>query len=465
VTLDLEGHRHVHFVGIGGVGMSALARVLLARGIAVSGSDRVANDQTEGLARAGARVHIGHRADLVEGADLVVITPAAAGAPDVAGAREKGIRVVRRAEILGAVTNTGRGIAVAGTHGKSTTSGLIGHMLVEAGLDPTVVVGGVVSNLGSNARVGGSDLVVVEADEFDSAFLELDPEIGVILSVEPEHLDYFETAERMEAAFGSFASRVRGLLVLCADDVPVSALARDSSAPVLTYGLDCGRWRAWEIEEERDLTRFRAGPERPGRAYTTALAGRHNVRNALAALAVADHLGVPADIASAALAAFRGVGRRSEIKGEEAGVLVMDDYGHHPTEIRKTLAAIRRRYRRPLRVLFQPHTYSRTRAFLAGFAHAFDDADCVYVLDIYAARETDTLGVSGEVLARAVAVRHPSVTYTGSMQSTLDRLLGDVHRGDLVVTMGAGDVHLLGPAILDRLRAAGERPAAAGRPT
>lgn len=452
MTFSLDGHRHVHFVGIGGIGMSALAKILLARGMTVSGSDQAEGAQTEALRALGARVAPGHGASAIEGADLVVITPAAGGAPDVRAARAAGIPVIRRAELLGAVMNPGRGVAVAGTHGKSTTSALIAHLAVEAGLDPTVVIGAVSTNLGSNARTGNGPLVVVEADEFDAAFLELFPAIGLILSAEPEHLDYFGTPTAMFAAFARFASQVGETLIIGADDVPVEEITAGARCEVLTCGIHAGEWRAGEIEERGGSTCFRAdlgdGPAR----YTMSLAGEHNVRNALAALLAARRLGIASDVAARALASFAGTGRRFQRIGEVDGVLVMDDYGHHPTEIRATLAAMQRRFDRRILLIFQPHTYSRTRAFLFDFVEAFAAADRVYLLDIYGARESDTLGVSSRDLVRAAAGRHQAVEYTGTSEETVRRVLHEAQPSDLVVTMGAGDVDRLGPVILSGLR-------------
>jgi UDP-N-acetylmuramate--alanine ligase len=452
VTVSLESHRHVHFVGIGGIGMSALAKILLARGMTVSGSDQSAGPQTEALQALGSRIQIGHHAGAIEGADLVIITPAADGAPDVAAAREAGIPIIRRAQLLGAIANPGRGIAVAGTHGKSTTSSLIAHILIEAGLDPTVVVGAIAANIGSNARLGTSPYVVVEADEFDAAFLELTPDVAVITSAEPEHLDYFGTADRMYEAFAQFAHQVRETLIICADDAPLDMITSGAECKVLTYGVESGEWRAWDIEEDNGTTFFRAGTGGTQREYSMALAGEHNVRNALAALVTSHELGIGADTVASALSHFAGIGRRFELVGDSDGVLVMDDYGHHPTEIRKTLAAMRRRFDRPILVIFQPHTYSRTRAFLSDFACAFEDASRVYVLDIYGGRERETLGISAVDLVRAASERHPDVVYTGTHEATLERVLQDVEPEDLVVTMGAGDVDRLGPAIVARIR-------------
>ena len=307
MTVSLDGHHHVHFVGVGGIGMSALAKILLARGMTVSGSDQLAGPQTEALELLGARISIGHDATAIEGADLVIITPAAGGAPDVTAARTAGVSIIRRAELLGAIANPGRGIAVAGTHGKSTTSALIAHIMIEAGLDPTAIVGAVAANIGSNARVGKSSYVVVEADEFDAAFLELQPEVGVITSAEPEHLDYFGTSERMFAAFAQFACQVKETLIICSDDAPVDSITRGATCRVVTYGLAGGDWRARQIDDRGGSTVFKAGRNGDERDYVMHLAGEHNVRNAVAALATADALGVPADTAVRALATFAGV--------------------------------------------------------------------------------------------------------------------------------------------------------------
>lgn len=448
MIVTLENHRHVHFVGIGGIGMSALAKILLARGFTVSGSDQTAGPQTIALDTLGARISIGHGPGNIDGADLLVTTPAAGGAPDVGAARDAGIPIIRRAELLGAIANPGYGIAVAGTHGKSTTSALIAHLLIQAGLDPTVVIGAVATNIGSNARSGTGRYVVVEADEFDSALLELSPEIAVITSAEPEHLDYFGTPARMFEAFTEFARRVKQTLIICADDAPVEQITAGASCNIVTYGLEAGDWRARDLQERNGTTSFLAGRFGADREYVTPLAGRHNVGNALAAVITAEVLGIPADIAAAALAEFSGIGRRFELVGECDSVLVMDDYGHHPTEIRKTLDAMRERFDRPIVTIFQPHTYSRTKTFLSDFAGAFDAAARVYVMDIYGARESETLGISSRDVVRVLSERHPSVAYTGTPDATLHRVLDEVKPGDLVVTMGAGDVDRLGPLIL-----------------
>lgn len=453
MTINLESYRTVHFVGIGGIGMSALARLLLAWGHDVSGSDRFPGEQGEALARAGARVCSGHRAAYVDGADLVVVSSAvSADNPEVEAARTKNLPVVKRSQLLAAIVNPRFGVAVAGTHGKTTTTALIGHVLAQAGRDPTVLVGGVSPDLGSNARVGG-DLVVAEADEYDASFHRLRPRIAVITNVEPDHLDFYGTVGKVHEAFRVFARSVEDVLVICADDPILPDLVNGAGARVITYGIQGGEWRARRIHEEGGAMSFLA--DGPGARIELAspLAGPHNVRNALAALAVAGILGVPHEVTAAALASFSGVERRFELKGEAQGVLVVDDYAHHPTEIRAVLAALKQRYGRPIRLVFQPHTYSRTRAFLDDFARSFGDAEAVYLLDIYAARERDTLGISGRDLAEAAARLHANVSYTEAMDRAIAALLSDLRAGDLVVTMGAGDVNLLGPVLLERLEA------------
>jgi UDP-N-acetylmuramate--alanine ligase len=324
--------------------------------------------------------------------------------------------------------------------------------LIEAGLDPTVLIGGVSLNLGSNARVGRGDVVVAEADEYDASFLRLRPEVAVITNVEPDHLDFYHTVERLHAAFRDFSRGVAGTLVVCADDPILPELVGDLATRVVTYSLHGGDWRAWNVAEEQDRTLFRAEYAGVALDYAMGLAGLHNVRNALAALVVADTIGVSRQRAAQALATFRGVERRFQLIGEAGGVLVIDDYAHHPTEMRASLCALRQRFGRTLRLVFQPHTYSRTRALMQDFAEALRGADAVYLLDIYPARETDTLGVSGRDLYDAARQSGASVAYAETIDGALKALLREVQPGDLVVTMGAGDVYRLGPRVLEELR-------------
>jgi UDP-N-acetylmuramate--alanine ligase len=458
MTLSLQEYRRIHFVGIGGIGMSALARFMLAREYMVSGSDQVDNEQTRALVDLGARIAIGHDANNVGDAELVVVTSAAReDNPETAAARSRGVPVVKRAAVLGAIADAGRGIAVAGTHGKTTTSALIGWILTEAGLSPTVLVGGIVNTWRSNAVVGAGDLVVIEADEYDASFLELHPDIAVITNVEADHLDFFETEHRMLSAFREFALGVSSTLIICADDPILPELTLDAAAKIISYGIQKGDWRARNIVESSDGVSFQIRHDldsslNMGRNHwRILLAGEHNIRNALAAIIVCHELGVPHGALAEAVGTFPGVARRAEVRGEAKDILVVDDYAHHPTEIRVNLAAFRQRYRRPMRVVFQPHTYSRTKHLFDDFVSAFDDADVVYLLDIYPARELDDLGISGHMLAEGVAGRHPDVHYTETADATVDRLVAESQAGDLVVTMGAGDVYHIGPRLLDRL--------------
>ena len=454
MTGDLDTPRHIHFVGIAGTGMSALARYLLDAGHTVSGSDRNPGEAGELLARLGACVTDEHAVENLRGADFVVTSPAVpADNLELEAARRSGIPNYTRAQLLAAVSNRGRGIAVAGTHGKTTTSSLIAHILIEAGRDPSALVGGIANNLQSNARHGHSDLVVVEADEFAGAFLELRPSIGVITNVEPEHLDYYGTLDALHDAFRRFAGFVTGTLVICADDPILPGLVHDVPTRIVTYGVARGLWHARDIAEQRGATTFTVEHAGGDRHYRMSLGGVHNVRNALAGLAVAERLDIPADVAAAALASFSGVERRLERKGEADGVLVMDDYAHHPTEIRSSLAVLKPRFGRPVRLIFQPHTYSRTKALLPEFATSFGDADAVYLMDIYAARERRTLGISGRDLYEATRRHHGNVRYVPSHGDALAAVRGDVRTGDLVITMGAGDVDRVGEALLRELQA------------
>jgi UDP-N-acetylmuramate--alanine ligase len=453
VTISLAGHHHVHFVGIGGIGMSALARLLLARGYRVSGSDQLPGEQGDALSRLGATVVLHHDPENIRGADLLVVSSAVPpDNPEVGAAEAARIPMIKRSELLAAIMNPCKGIAIAGTHGKTTTSALVGHVLTCAGRDPTILIGGVAKNLGSNARLGVSQFVVVEADEYDASFLQLRPSIAVITNVEPDHLDFYGTVQRLHTAFRRFAEGVRDTLIVDADDPVLPGIVSGIGASLVDYGLRDGAWRAGDVHEQGGITHFRVRGGSTEAIYSTSLAGSHNVANCLAAIAVARTLGLTHDTIIPAVASFAGVARRFERTGEAGDVLVFDDYAHHPTEIRVNLTAMKSRFNRPLHVIFQPHTYSRTRVLLEEFAESFADAHAVYLMDIYAARETATLGVSGQHLADEAARRHPRVSFTPTADAAVSAVVENVCPGDLVITMGAGDVHRLGPVILDRLR-------------
>ena len=460
-TVRLIPGQHIHFVGIGGAGLSAIARVLLQQGYHVSGSDRSASALTDALAREGATVYIGHDAQHVLGAELVVASSAVADDHvEVAMARALDIPVYRRRDIVGAVTGGQQVIAVAGTHGKTTTSAMIVHALRAAGHDPSYIVGGVLRATGTNAGVGCGPVFVIEADEYDNMFHGLRPHTAVVTSVEFDHPDFFATPSDMVQAFAHFVSLLPpdGLLVACADDPAALVLAQNrlvQGLPVTTYGLDSGlaAWRGFNLRLEADATVFDAAHDgRPRGAVRLRVPGAHNARNALAALAVAEKQGVPFESAAAALAAFEGTGRRFELRGDVSGVAVIDDYAHHPTAIRVTLEAARQRYpERALWAVWQPHTYSRTQALLDGYAVAFGAADHVVVTDIYAAREQPIPGVTGAAAAAAIA--HPKVHYAPGLADAA-RLLDMAARPPAaIVIMSAGDAPEIGAALLRRRRA------------
>ena len=449
----------VHFVGIGGIGMSGLARILRAWGYDVSGSDAASGDQTAALAIEGIPVAIGH-ADTARAsaADLLVMTAAVRDAnPEVEAARAAGVPVVKRAELLGLLANARRGVAVAGSAGKSTTSGMLVTALRALGADPSYAIGAVLGTTGTNAAPGAGAEMVVEADEYDHSFLWLRPEIAVVTNVDYDHPDLFPDLDAYDAAFARFVAGIRpgGALVLAADDPGCARLrARpDFVAPatLVTFGQsDAADWR---LDRLADGWRVR-GPNGEEMPLRLLVPGAHNARNAAAALAALVAFGHEPVAAAAALEAFTGVGRRFEIKGEAGGVVVVDDYAHHPSKIRAALRATRERFPdRRLWAVFQPHTYSRTKALLPAFAEVLTDADRIVVLKIYAARETDTLGVS----ARTLIAQLPEGTLLADQpEDAAQTLAGLVAPGDVVLTLGAGDVTETGPRLLALLR---DRPA------
>lgn len=460
----LRPDQHIHFVGIGGVGMSAIARVLLQQGYTVSGSDLRANDFTRALRAAGAVVYEGHAAEHIAGADLVVTTSAAtSNNPEIAAARARGVPVLRRRDLLGALMAGRTGIAIAGTHGKTTTTALLVHTLITAGLPPTYIVGGVLANTGDNAGVGASEYFVIEADEYDFMFLGLRPQIAAILNVEHDHPDMFPTEAEVIDAFTQFAGRLEpgGLLITCGDDAAARALAaarRAEGQPAITYALDApADWTAADLAPRAaGGTRFvaRRGAQTLG-ALTIAVPGRHNVLNALAVLAIADHLGVPFGALQEAFASFQGTGRRSDVLGQAAGVTVVSDYAHHPTAIRATLAAFAER---PgigrLWAVWQPHTFGRMRALADEFVGAFGAADHVLVTDVYSVRETPEPGLDAPDLAARIAAQgHADARYTGSFDATVDALADGAQPGDWVLILSAGDAPAIGERLLARLGA------------
>jgi UDP-N-acetylmuramate--alanine ligase len=454
--------RHVHFVGVGGIGMSGIAEILRSLDFDVSGSDLKGSDVTKRLEGLGVRVDVGHRAENVRDADVVVISSAVkSDNPEVLEARVRQIPVIARAEMLAELMRVKHGVAIAGSHGKTTTTSLVATVLRAAGLDPTVVVGGKVNALGSNARLGQGDLLVAEADESDGSFLRLTPTLAVVTNIDPEHLDHYGTFQKLQDAFVDFVERIPfyGLGVLCLDHPTVQSILPRIQRRHVTYGLSAqADYRAMHATFEGLSTRFEAfrRHERLGE-FVVKMPGAHNVLNTLAAIAVADELEVPLDVVRGALASFGGVQRRFTIVGESSdGITLVDDYGHHPAEIEATLDAARRAYERRIVVAFQPHRYSRTEALMKEFARAFNRADVVVLTDIYAAGEQPIPGISGESLADQVRAHgHHDVTFVGARPAVTDHLEQIVRPGDLVICLGAGDINKCARELLDRL---GKRP-------
>ncbi len=451
----------VHFVGIGGIGMSALAELLLSRGKTVTGSDARHSPLIEGLRSRGARVNIGHDPASVEGADLVVVTSAArVDNPEVARARALGLPIVKRAELLGWLVGESHGLAVAGTHGKTTTTGMLAFILLRAGLRPTALIGGEPLDFPNHGLLGDGPYLVAEADEFDRSFLRLWPKVAVVTSIEADHLDCYADLQDIVDTFREFCSRVPqdGLLVTSADD----PILREMSlgVPRQSYGFaDDAGWRVVECTAVSPYgTHFTfTTPARVRHQCELLLSGRHYVQDALAAIVAASHVGVDPAESARILASFRGTRRRFEPVGEAYGVVVIDDYGHHPTEVKATLRAARERHAGPIWCLFQPHTVNRTEKLLGEFASAFGSADHALVLPIYhpAGREQEEQTVSS--LDLVGLVRHPDVRYVDSLEAAVALLARETATGDLVITMGAGDVNRAGPDLLARLAASGHQ--------
>jgi UDP-N-acetylmuramate--alanine ligase len=453
------GH-HIHFVGIGGIGMSGIAEVLLTLGYAVSGSDLAPSDSTQRLVRRGARVSYGHDPEHVTpGTDVVVISSAVKYSnPEVVRARDLRIPVIPRAEMLAELMRVKYGLAVAGTHGKTTTTSLLGAILSEAGLDPTVVIGGKVLSLGTNARLGLGDYMVVEADESDGTFLLLSPTIAVVTNIDPEHLDHYGSVERAADAFLEFVNRVPfyGLAVLCVDSPRVRALLPRVRKRYVTYGLSPdAEISARDLVVEGFETRFVATQRGDDLGLVRiGMPGRHVAQNALATIAAACELGVEFATTVRALAEFGGIHRRFEVRGTAGGVTVIDDYGHHPEEIRVTLRAAREGLRRRIVVAFQPHRYTRTRDLFDDFLAAFDDADALFLTEIYAAGEDPVEGISGSTLAQALNARgHADVRFVASRDELPARIAAEARDGDVVLMLGAGDIVRLGDDLLAALAA------------
>ncbi len=448
--------RHIHFVGIGGIGMSGIAEILLSQGFVVSGSDLHRSEVTDHLATLGARICIGHDAQHVDNAEVVVYSSAVRPQenPETLFALERKIPIIRRAEMLSEVSRLKYCLAIAGTHGKTTTTSMCGIVMMKAGMDPTVIVGGRLKGLGgTNARLGQGDWIVLEADEYDRSFLQLLPTIAVITNVEADHLDIYSDLDDIKGAFIEFSNKVPfyGTAVVCLDDPGVRAILPSIKRVVVTYGMSaqCDVRAADVTYNERSSTYTLVYKGSPLGEIELHVPGDHNVRNSLAACATALLCGVPFDVIRDGLAEFGGVFRRFEVKGEVGGILVVDDYAHHPTEIRSTLTAARRGWKRRIVAVFQPHTYTRTRDFYAEFATSFDEADVLILTDVYPAREEPIPGVNGKLIADAARdAGHRNVHYVEAPADIPALLKTLVLEGDMVLTMGAGDIWKVGSALL-----------------
>jgi UDP-N-acetylmuramate--alanine ligase len=464
--------QHVHFVGIGGIGMSGIAEVLLNMSFRVSGSDLRRSDVTARLESLGAKIYEGHAAEHVSGAHVVVRSTAVRGDnPEVLEARRRSIPVIPRAEMLGELMRLKpHTVAVAGSHGKTTTTSMVATVLAHAGLDPTVVVGGVVGAMGSNARLGKSDLMVVEADESDRSFLMLSPTFAVVTNIDREHMDSYADMDDVRKSFADFVNKVPfyGASVLCLDDPHVQAVIPEVVRRRITYGLSAqADIAAREVRYDKQfgsVYQARLMGEPVGEV-SLRVPGLHNIYNSLAAIAIGLELEVPFETITKALGEFAGVNRRFQFKGEAAGVIVVDDYGHHPTEIRATLVAAKLGSAgRRMVVLFQPHRYSRTQDLMDEFARSFNNADVLMVADIYAASEQPIEGVSGEALVEAVRrFGHKDARYVGSVEEATRALLEEVHENDMVITLGAGNVYRAGEQLVELLRERGGETEAAGQ--
>lgn len=453
-----RGVRHIHFVGIGGIGMSGIAEVLLslAATFRITGSDAKRSAITDRLEKMGATVCEGHRAENVEGADVVVTSSAIRqDNPEVVAAKHRKIPVIQRAEMLAELMRLySYGVAVAGTHGKTTTTSMVAHLMTNTELDPTVVVGGRVASLGSNAKLGQGEYIVVEADESDGSLLLLTPTITVLTNIDADHLDFFKGGiEQIKKCFVDFTNRVPfyGTNVMCLDDTHVQEILPQVSRRVITYGLHTqADVFGWDVKQDRSF-----GSEFNVRAFGKELGtmriqvpGLHNVYNSLAAVAVGLDLNIEFERLAEAMSSFKGAERRFQIKGEVGDILVVDDYGHHPTEIKATLEAARTAGRRVI-VLFQPHRYTRTRDLMDDFARSFYGADVLLVADIYAASEDPIAGITSETLVEKIdRFGHRHVEYAGALSGAPTKLKEIAQPGDLVITLGAGNVYQAGDELL-----------------
>ena len=449
----------IHFVGIGGIGMSGIAEILQNQGFTITGSDIAVNENTTYLEKLGVKVFYGHSPENINGAEVVVYSSAVNinENPELIEAKKQGIPILRRAEMLAEISRLKYSIAVAGTHGKTTTTSMIGLILIEAGLDPTVIVGGRLKDFGgTNARLGNGNWIVVEADEYDRSFLQLLPTIAVVNNIEPEHMDIYRDYNDLLDTFSNFSNKIPfyGFVAVGLDDNGVKDLIPNLNKKVLSYGLTRNAdFRADNIQKfsigtQYDLLYKGDFIEK----VTLNIPGIHNVKNSLAAITVAHQIGIDPKIYVKALSKFNGVYRRFDIKGEARGVIVVDDYAHHPTEIQSTLQAARKGWDRRIIAVFQPHTYTRTQKFYKEFARSFDDADVVVITDVYPARELPIEGVDGKLIAdNAIKYGHKNVFYIPNFDEILPFLQQFVKENDMVITIGAGNIVRIADSLFSAL--------------
>lgn len=453
-----KGDLRIHFVGIGGIGMSGIAEVLNNLGYKITGSDIRETDTTKRLESLGIKIYYGHKAENIHSAEVLVISSAIKkDNPELIEAKKLGIPVILRAEMLAELMRMKYSILIAGTHGKTTTSSLIGHMMHHAGMDPTLIVGGKLNNFGTNAKLGQGTFVVAEADESDGSFLLLSPTIAVVTNIEREHMDHYNTYENLEKAFVDFLNKVPfyGLNIVCLDNPGVQMIIPKLNRRVITYGLT----HQADLRAENILNREKESEfdviflDRNLGRFKISIPGRHNVLNSLASIAVGLELGLEVEKIKEAFVTFKGIQRRFQIKGESKGIIIVDDYGHHPTEIKATLDTARNFWKGRIIALFQPHRYTRTQDLFQEFLTSFYDADVVLVMDIYSASEDEIPGISGSALAEGIrAFGHKNSIYVGDKDSAHKFLKEFLKEGDLLITLGAGDVYKVGEKLLEELK-------------
>lgn len=458
----LDKYNSYFFVGIGGIGMSGLAKILLKEGKQVSGSDIIQNNITRDLEKLGAKVYLGHDAKNIEDSEAVIISAAIKDNPEIGETKKKKLPIYRRSELLGALMASKKGIAISGTHGKTTTSTMISMILEKAGFDPTIVVGGEVKNIGVNAKHGKGEYFVAEACEYERSLLDIHPYISIITNIEADHLDTYKDLDDIIETFKKFVSQTdeKGFLVVSADDFNISKVTENYEGEVITFGIsdESAIWKARNIAIKEGITFFSVykREQRIG-DFSLKIPGAHNILNALAAIALASKLEIKLGITKEVLSEFEGVNRRFQIKGVENNITVIDDYGHHPTEVKATLEGLRSIYpdrSRKVWCVFQPHQYSRTKFLLNDFARSFTETDTVIIPDIYAVRDTeeDIKSVNSEVLVDEINKLQKKAIYLKTFEEIVDFLSNNVKSDDIIITIGAGPVYKVGEMFLEKIK-------------